>query len=301
VDVWRHPVYPKDFGFLACAPRSLGGVAATSATPYLLVQSVTSLTATDLDCALAVLAEAATAEGAQPFDAPVVSRLRRLIPGDHVGYFEFSGGGLESGVGNTFLADEPVDAPRIFETDWLADAVRATIDSWALKDEYVCTSEQPLRLSDFHTRKELHRNPFYAEVLRALGVEHQLKVWLPAASGTVRAFFFIRTPGTRDFDERDRTILSVLRPHLAAIRERWERRHRPAHLTARETEVLDLVAQGLTTAEVAATLTISYTTARTHLENVFAKLGVHTRTAAVAWLRDSPAELPVRPPEADRN
>ncbi len=260
------------------------------------MQSVTSLTATDVDGALAVVADASAADGAQPFFPPVVSALRRLIPADHVAYFEFSGGGFASGAGNMFFTAEPVDAPLI---DWCAEPVEATIDSWALKDEYVSASERPLKLSDFHTRKELQRNPFYAEVLRPFDSEHQLKVWLPAASGTVRAFFFVRTPGTRDFDERDRTILSVLRPHLAAIRERWERRRRPAHLTRRETEVLELVAQGFTTAEVAARLTISYTTARTHLENVFAKLGVHTRTAAVAWLRNSPAELPPRLSEAD--
>jgi DNA-binding CsgD family transcriptional regulator len=46
------------------------------------------------------------------------------------------------------------------------------------------------------------------------------------------------------------------------------------------------VAEGLTNAEVAARLVISRTTVRTHLENVFDKLGVHTRTAAVAWLND---------------
>jgi DNA-binding CsgD family transcriptional regulator len=258
---------------------------------------VTSFTPTDVHGALAVIADASAANGEQPFDGPVVSALRRLIPADHVGYFEFSGGGLASGAGNTFFADEPVNAPRIFETAWCADAVQATIDSWVLKDEYVSASERPLKLSDFHTRKELHRNSFYAEVLRPLGIEHQLKVWLPAASGTVSAFFFVRRTGTHDFDERDCTILTVLRPHLAAIRERWERRHRPGRLTRRETEVLELVAQGLTTAEAAARLTISYTTARTHLENVFAKLGVHTRTAAVAWLRDCRAEAPLRLPE----
>jgi DNA-binding CsgD family transcriptional regulator len=248
---------------------------------------VTRLTATDLDGALAVIGVASAADGGQPFDAPVVSALRALIPADHVGYFEFSDDGRGRSAGNTFYADEPVDAPGI--SDWSADAVAATIDSWALLDEYVSASERPLKLSDFHTRKELHRNPFFADVLRPLGVEHQLKVWLPPDGGTVRAFFFVRRAATRDFDERDRTILSVLRPHLAAIRERWERRHRPAHLTAREAEVLELVAQGLTTAQVADRLTISYTTARTHLENLFAKLGVHTRTAAVAWLRDCAA------------
>jgi DNA-binding CsgD family transcriptional regulator len=60
---------------------------------------------------------------------------------------------------------------------------------------------------------------------------------------------------------------------------------RESPLTPREREVLDLVAVGLTNAQVAAVLWIAPGTVRRHLENVFAKLGVHTRTAAVARLR----------------
>jgi len=56
-------------------------------------------------------------------------------------------------------------------------------------------------------------------------------------------------------------------------------------LTAREREILDLVAEGKTNAEIAAALWISPGTVRRHLENAYAKLGVHTRTAAVARLR----------------
>jgi DNA-binding CsgD family transcriptional regulator len=56
-------------------------------------------------------------------------------------------------------------------------------------------------------------------------------------------------------------------------------------LTAREREILDLVADGRTNAEVASALWISPGTVRRHLENAYAKLGVHTRTAAVARLR----------------
>ena len=64
-------------------------------------------------------------------------------------------------------------------------------------------------------------------------------------------------------------------------------------LTPREREVLDLVADGLTNAQVAAVLWIASGTVRRHLENVFAKLAadttvdVHTRTAAASSLRDS--------------
>ena len=58
----------------------------------------------------------------------------------------------------------------------------------------------------------------------------------------------------------------------------------PGHrgLTARERTVLAWVAQGKTNAEVGAILGISPRTAQKHLEHIFEKLGVETRTAAAA-------------------
>ncbi|MEV0969732.1 response regulator [Microtetraspora glauca] len=52
-------------------------------------------------------------------------------------------------------------------------------------------------------------------------------------------------------------------------------------LSKRETEVLSLVARGLTNAEIGTALFISEATVKTHLLRVFAKLGVSDRTAAV--------------------
>jgi DNA-binding CsgD family transcriptional regulator len=53
-------------------------------------------------------------------------------------------------------------------------------------------------------------------------------------------------------------------------------------LTAREVEILGLVAAGRTNREIAAALVISEHTARRHLQNIFAKLGVASRAAATA-------------------
>lgn len=53
-------------------------------------------------------------------------------------------------------------------------------------------------------------------------------------------------------------------------------------LTKREGEVLTWVARGKTNAEIAELLWLAPSTVRKHLENVYAKLGVSTRTAAVA-------------------
>jgi DNA-binding NarL/FixJ family response regulator len=53
-------------------------------------------------------------------------------------------------------------------------------------------------------------------------------------------------------------------------------------LTPRELEVLELVSHGLTVAEVAEHLVLSIATVKTHLKNVYPKLGANDRAAAVA-------------------
>jgi ATP/maltotriose-dependent transcriptional regulator MalT len=56
-------------------------------------------------------------------------------------------------------------------------------------------------------------------------------------------------------------------------------------LSPRECEVLRLVADGLTNLDVAERLVVSTATVKKHLEHIYAKLGAHTRTAAVARAR----------------
>jgi DNA-binding CsgD family transcriptional regulator len=65
-----------------------------------------------------------------------------------------------------------------------------------------------------------------------------------------------------------------------------EERRRMPGLTRREREILNLVAEGKTNVEIAEQLWVSPATVRKHLENVYAKLGVHTRTAAAAFVRE---------------
>lgn len=53
-------------------------------------------------------------------------------------------------------------------------------------------------------------------------------------------------------------------------------------LTAREREVLELLSKGCLYKEIADTLQISYRTVSTHIEHIYGKLHVHSRTQAVA-------------------
>ena len=61
-------------------------------------------------------------------------------------------------------------------------------------------------------------------------------------------------------------------------------------LTAREREVMRCVEDGLSNAEIAHELWIQPTTVRKHLENIFAKLGVRSRTAALSKILVSRAK-----------
>ncbi len=90
-----------------------------------------------------------------------------------------------------------------------------------------------------------------------------------------------------DFDERERERLELLRPHLAFLYQHARQAAAappasgPAGLTLREGEVMHWLARGKTDAEIAALLSISPRTVQKHLEHVYVKLGVETRTAAV--------------------
>lgn len=54
-------------------------------------------------------------------------------------------------------------------------------------------------------------------------------------------------------------------------------------LTAREIEVLQLLAQGFSTQQIVQALSISKSTTRNHIQNIYQKLEVHTRAQAVAY------------------
>jgi DNA-binding NarL/FixJ family response regulator len=70
-------------------------------------------------------------------------------------------------------------------------------------------------------------------------------------------------------------------------------------LSAREMEILALVAEGLSNKEIGARLHISFATVRTHLMHIYEKLHVRCRTEAAAkYLRSNPAGTVPRPSQA---
>ena len=74
------------------------------------------------------------------------------------------------------------------------------------------------------------------------------------------------------------TLLSRLLPRL----HRQAGGGRATELTEREREILDLLAQGLSNADIAGRLTISVHTVRNHVANLSAKLGAHSKLEVLA-------------------
>jgi DNA-binding CsgD family transcriptional regulator len=141
--------------------------------------------------------------------------------------------------------------------------------------------------SDFYSARQWHSTGMYWEYVRPHGLEHDLQLCLPDPAGPgggpgrhVRLYLY-RGPGP-DFSERDRAVLTLLRPHLhQALLEAGRRRHPVPRLTPRHKDLLRLLAAGHTNAQIARRLGISEGTVRTHLENLYQRLNVSSRTAAV--------------------
>jgi DNA-binding CsgD family transcriptional regulator len=238
---------------------------------------VASFSHRDLSDALALVRAASLLRArATPFAAPVLARLARLIPGEAVGYHE------REIVSHRLLYES--GTPETAPPADVAEAAAMFCSEYPLSIQRHSRERRALKISDFVSCLQLHRLDYYQHALRPMGVEHQIRVWLPAPPGLARFLYINRARVDGDFGERDRELLELLRPYLAATRDRFDLGELPSVdlLTEREAEILAWVARGKTNKEIAALLVLSPHTVRSHLENTYGKLRVHTRTAAIA-------------------
>jgi DNA-binding CsgD family transcriptional regulator len=143
--------------------------------------------------------------------------------------------------------------------------------------------ETVTRLSDHYSRTRFSRLVM-SDYFATAGVRHEVMVPLPPAGGLDRRLLLFRGDGT-DFTDREVLLLALLRPHLHALDLRRRRsREGGSPLTRRQTEILRLVAVGMTNAQIARALVLSEATVGKHLEHIYDRLHVSSRTAAVSAL-----------------
>ncbi len=131
------------------------------------------------------------------------------------------------------------------------------------------------RISDSLPIEQFRRSALYNDYYRRIRIDHAMALPIYVRDGVLVSFVLNRT--RRNFTDRERALLDVLRPHLARV---YRRLNRLGGLTAREAEVLRWVAAGKSDAQIAAILHISARTVQKHLQHSYEKLGVESRTAA---------------------
>lgn len=118
--------------------------------------------------------------------------------------------------------------------------------------------------------------------LRWLGITHTFMGWLGNHPLTVVHVFRDVTPEMEAKRLLERITQQIAEGgFLQGVANKGP--NREAELTERETQVLALLAQGEGTRSIARRLMISNTTANNHIQNILAKLGVHTRLEAVVY------------------
>ena len=232
----------------------------------------------DLRRLLGVIDAARSTDVAAGLPLAVLHRVRALVACDTVSFVEF-----DSAQQINFVAQGIADDG---EEDALADETGFWAHYWdCLACSYPDRSgddRSVTMLSDFYTPEQWHNTGIYADYFAPYGIEQDMMVCLSAPAGRSRRLILFRGRGV-DFDGRDRLLLSLLRPHLNELYQELERARRPVPiLTTRQWELLRLVASGRTNAEIARELVVSSDTVRKHMENIFARLGVTNRTAAIA-------------------
>ena len=241
------------------------------------------LSRSDLEGALGLVREAGELDE-DPFPSVLPDRLASLVRCDDVSYCE-----IDRTRGEVTLLTGTCARPGPPE-----EVYWETVHEHPIRRHRLRTGElRALKIYDFVTPRELRKTQFYADFIRPWATPFMMTFGLPAPPGRTRTFLLGREHG--DFGERERALLDLLRPHLLQARRAVEARRRARDavdvaangvLTRRETEILVHVADGLRNREIAEALWISPGTVRRHLDNIYGKLGVHTRTAAVRMARE---------------
>jgi DNA-binding CsgD family transcriptional regulator len=141
---------------------------------------------------------------------------------------------------------------------------------------------------DFCSTRQWHSTGMYTDYIGPSGGDKSLIMPLPGPPGVARRLVFFGEPG-QSFTSRHKSAATLLQPHIADTLRLHARRAATLSLTARQRELLQLVAAGHHNRAIARQLGLSPGTVRKHLENTFARLGVASRTEAIAKIRPDSA------------
>lgn len=243
------------------------------------------LTDADVRDLLSVLEPPSSADEGDIFYTEVLQGLRELIPCDDMTFQLMDV--AEQRLRTHCVSD---DGLRRDESVGAADEFTAMFWQEFWNDDGCAFGQRTgdfatvIRLSDSWTEREYAGTPL-GSLFAAEGVRHYAQVPMTPLGLTDRRLLLFRTSGP-DFTERELMMLRLARPHLAELHVRRDRELRgEPNLTPRQWEILRQVATGASNTQIARASGVSEATVRKHLENIFLRLHVASRTEAVARVR----------------
>ncbi len=159
------------------------------------------------------------------------------------------------------------------------------------------------RISDALPAAVFRESALYNDYYRRIGIDHAIAVPLFVDRSLLVSFVLNRR--LRDFSDRERALLDLVREPLAALYRNLLVRKKEGGfaalpLTGRERDVLSWLAAGKTDRDIGEILGMSPRTVQKHLQHIYQKLGVETRTAAVVRAMEMTSAAPRAPAPGDR-
>jgi DNA-binding CsgD family transcriptional regulator len=229
---------------------------------------------------LGLIADAESMGSVETYHAELLSAMAAVFPCEVVVFNEFRVDRPDRARGTpavTCTSSPPLE-PRDAIPPALLSAFLRHMTDHPLIRLHAAGDLGAYRLSDTTSMRRFRRAPLYGEFFGPAAIGHQLTLGVEATPRRLAGMWFNRA--RRDFSDDDLLVAELLRPRLQAAEVAVRRGAARAALTAREREVLDIVATGATNAAVAEALVVSRATVKKHLDNIYAKLGVGFRAAA---------------------
>jgi DNA-binding CsgD family transcriptional regulator len=154
---------------------------------------------------------------------------------------------------------------------------------------------EPTLVTQVLPQQELLRTEFFNDFLSHDGLYWGLNLHVRVAGECTGDLRIWRGRRRENFDERELSILRLVAPAFRNALRRSahagevECSRQELALTEREQQIARLVASGLSDKEIAQSLSISFTTVRTHIKRAFGKLGVDNRVKLASRLRAADA------------
>jgi DNA-binding CsgD family transcriptional regulator len=241
------------------------------------------MTDTDIRALLEVFERCQPAAEDDIFYADVLTGLRELIPCQDITFQLMDV--AEQRLKVLFVGDEGVQRNEavgmtdefttlFWQEFWEEDGCACTVTT----GDY-CTLLHHAEMS----RTRAWANSPMGSMYASMGIKDEILVPMAPLGGTDRRLLLFRGEDMPDFSEREKGMLALARPRIAELHTRRDRELRgEPNLTPRQREVLRQVARGASNTQIARTLGLSDATVRKHLENIFLRLGVQSRTEALA-------------------